>query len=374
MRYFIPWARPQHVEEYYLPQMISEIQGAMKVPIGDAVISTPDTCIAAETCEELFTPASPHNTLGLNGVEIFTNSSGSHHSLRKLDIRVSLILEATRKNGGIYLYANQKGCDGDRLMYDGSAMIIINGDLVAQGTQFSLTDVEVLTATVDLEEVRSYRFAPSRGLQAIQAPTYQRIETEFRLSSAHDDLDPTICPSEKIKARYHVPEEEIALGPACWLWDFLRRSNAAGYLVPLSGGIDSCSTAIIVFSMCRLIVQAIECGNKQVINDVRRIAGPYELGNWIPKTPQELMKHLLHTVYMGMATQSSKDTRSRAAELAKHIGAYHIDVNIDDVFNAQKNLLTKATGFEAKFRVHGGDIQSNLALQNVQARSRMVTA
>lgn len=35
--------------------------------------------------------------MGLNGVEIFTNSSGSHHELRKLHTRVNLILEATRK-------------------------------------------------------------------------------------------------------------------------------------------------------------------------------------------------------------------------------------------------------------------------------------
>ena len=85
---------------------------------------------------------------GFNGVEIFTNSSGSHHELRKLNTRVNLILEATRKAGGIYLYANQQGCDGDRLYYDGCAMIIINGEVVAQGSQFSLNDVEVVTATV----------------------------------------------------------------------------------------------------------------------------------------------------------------------------------------------------------------------------------
>ena len=43
--------------------------------------------------------ASPHVQMGLNGVEIFTNSSGSHHELRKLHTRVDLILEATRKVG-----------------------------------------------------------------------------------------------------------------------------------------------------------------------------------------------------------------------------------------------------------------------------------
>jgi len=40
---------------------------------------------------------SPHILMGLDGVEIFTNSSGSHHELRKLYRRVELIKEATLK-------------------------------------------------------------------------------------------------------------------------------------------------------------------------------------------------------------------------------------------------------------------------------------
>lgn len=63
----------------------------------------------------MFTPQSPHIALSLDGVEILTNSSGSHHELRKLDTRIELIKSATQKCGGIYLYANQRGCDGDRL-------------------------------------------------------------------------------------------------------------------------------------------------------------------------------------------------------------------------------------------------------------------
>lgn len=35
--------------------------------------------------------------MGLDGVEIITNSSGSHHQLRKLNHRVELIREATKK-------------------------------------------------------------------------------------------------------------------------------------------------------------------------------------------------------------------------------------------------------------------------------------
>ena len=51
MRFFTPWGRPRHVEEYYLPRIMQSLQGAVKVPIGDAVISTPDTCFGMETCE-----------------------------------------------------------------------------------------------------------------------------------------------------------------------------------------------------------------------------------------------------------------------------------------------------------------------------------
>ncbi|KAL6871195.1 NAD+ synthase [Trichoderma novae-zelandiae] len=368
-RFFTPWHRPRHVEMYNLPPQIQQQQGVRQVPIGDVILSLKDTTLAAETCEELFTPQAPHINMGLNGVEIFTNSSGSHHSLRKLNERISLIQEATRKNGGIYLYANQSGCDGDRLLYDGCSLIMVNGEIVAQGAQFSLEDVEVVTATVDLEEVRAHRCAPSRAFQAMQAPTYDRIEVDFRLT--HDTVRIMEIPTPTRPPRYHLPEEEIALGPACWLWDYLRRSKLAGYLVPLSGGIDSCATATIVYSMCRLVVQAVKDGNKEVIADVKRLAA---FSDKLPDTPEEFCNQIFHTIYMGMANQSSKETRQRAQDLANRIGSYHTDVNIDDTYHATKNLLTQGTGFEPKFKVHGGTNTENLALQNIQSRSRMVIA
>lgn len=88
-------------------------------------------------------------------------------------------------------------------------MIVVNGQVVAQGSQFSLDDVEVVTATVDLEEVRAFRCAPSRGLQAIRSPEYRRIETPFSLSSESDDLNPNLGPSPPCEVRYHLPEEEV---------------------------------------------------------------------------------------------------------------------------------------------------------------------
>jgi hypothetical protein len=40
--------------------------------------------------------------MGLDGVEIFTNSSGSHHELRKLNKRIDTIREATNKVNYLY--------------------------------------------------------------------------------------------------------------------------------------------------------------------------------------------------------------------------------------------------------------------------------
>lgn len=339
------------------------------MPIGDAIISTFDTTIAAETCEELFTPNAPHIAMSLDGVEIMTNSSGSHHELQKLHTRIKLMTNATEKCGGIYLYANQQGCDGDRLYYDGCAMIGVNGKIVAQGSQFSLNDVEVVTATVDLEEVRSFRCTPSRGLQAIQSEAYQRVEAPITLTADNADLNTEIRPSGVIDVRYHTPEEEIALGPACWLWDYLRRCGVSGFFLPLSGGIDSCATATIVYSMCRLVFDACLMGDKQVLKDTRRITGQSE--TWVPDNPQDLAYRIFHTCFMG-TENSSIDTRRRAKQLASAIGAYHLDLDIDNVVTAVRKLFSAVTGKIPRYSVHGGTKTENLALQNIQARMRMV--
>jgi NAD+ synthase (glutamine-hydrolysing) len=360
------------VQEYALPRLVQELQGARTVPFGDAIIATRDTVVGCETCEEAFVPDAPHIAQTLAGAEIITNSSGSHHELRKLDVRLNLILEGTRKTGGIYLYSNQQGCDGDRLGYDGCAMVCMNGRCISQGPQFSLSDVNVVTATLDLEEVRSYRYSPSRAIQANQAPEYPRIFADFSLSAPSDFLDLSIKPNAPRDIRYHSPWEEIALGPAVYMWDYIRRSGAAGILLPLSGGLDSCSVATIIFSMCREVLKAIQRGDKIVLKDCRRIAGAYEKPDWIPKSPQAICHNIFHTVYLGMETQSSAETRERAKTLSEAIGSYHLDTNIDPVFKALKGCLTEATGFVPKFKTEGGQPAESLALQNIQARSRMV--
>lgn len=53
-----------------------------------------------------------------------------------------------------------------------------------------------------------------------------------------------------------LPGNNLYIGPAIWLWDYLRRSGMAGFFLPISGGIDSASTACIVGCMCDLVIQS----------------------------------------------------------------------------------------------------------------------
>jgi NAD+ synthase (glutamine-hydrolysing) len=153
--------------------------------------------------------------------------------------------------------------------------------VIAQGTQFSLNDVEVVSATVDIEDVRSYRGRSSRNMQAAESGAYPRVEVEGTLSDGKHDAVLDVAAARAFTVIFHTPEEEIAyvsllpfildvfhlirslgtsLGPACWLWDYLRRSRTQGYFLPLSGGIDSCATAVIVSSMCRIVAEAARRG------------------------------------------------------------------------------------------------------------------
>ncbi|XP_042528514.1 glutamine-dependent NAD(+) synthetase isoform X1 [Dipodomys spectabilis] len=368
LRWFTPWARSRQTEEHFLPRMLQDVTNQDTVPFGDAVLATWDTCIGSEICEELWTPHSPHIDMGLDGVEIFTNASGSHHVLRKAHARVDLVTMATTKNGGIYLLANQKGCDGDRLYYDGCAMVAMNGSVFAQGAQFSLDDVEVLTATLDLEDVRSYRAEiSSRNLAASRVNPYPRVKVDFALSCSEDLLQPVSAP---VQWRYHSPEEEISLGPACWLWDFLRRSRQAGFFLPLSGGLDSAACACVVYSMCRQVCQAVASGNEEVLADVRVIL---DQSSYTPQDPQELCGRLLTTCYMA-SENSSQETCHRARELAGQIGSHHVGLSIDPAVRAVLGIFSLVTGKSPVFAAQGGSSRENLALQNVQARIRMVVA
>lgn len=126
---------------------------------------------------------------------------------------------------------------------------------------------------------------------------------------------------------------------------------------------------------------------------------------------QALADRLFVTMYMG-TVNSSAETARRAKCLATEIGAYHFQIIVDPVVSALKALFVAVTGVISahasprrtnsctcgacisrwigkhcaykrmhgiagktpRFASHGGSQAENLALQNIQARLRMVIA
>ncbi|XP_015896055.3 glutamine-dependent NAD(+) synthetase [Ziziphus jujuba] len=369
LRWFTAWKTKDQLVDFQLPYEISEALQQKRVPFGYGYIQFLDTAVAAEICEELFAPCPPHAELALNGVEVFMNASGSHHQLRKLDVRLRAFIGATHTRGGVYMYSNHQGCDGGRLYYDGCACVVVNGDLVAQGSQFSLKDVEVVVAQIDLEAVASLRGSISSFQEQASCKTIvPSVMVPYRLCQS---FNLKMGLSSPLKISYHCPEEEIAYGPGCWLWDYLRRSGASGFLLPLSGGADSSSVAAIVGCMCQLVVKEIANGDEQVKADAIRI-GHYTQGQF-PTDSREFAKRIFYTVFMG-SENSSEATKSRAKVLADEIGSWHLDISIDGVVSALLSLFQTVTGKQPRYKVDGGSNIENLGLQNIQARIRMVLA
>ena len=112
-----------------------------------------------------------------------------------------------------------KGCDGGRLYFDGCASICVNGDVVGQASQFSLNDVEVITAVIDLDDIRRHRHGTgSLQVQSSQSKQIPIIDLRhFSLRIPQDQIFSTVV-TRSMPARIPLPAEECALGPACWLW------------------------------------------------------------------------------------------------------------------------------------------------------------
>jgi NAD+ synthase (glutamine-hydrolysing) len=78
---------------------------------------------------------------------------------------------------------------------------------------------------------------------------YASLSGGINQSSGPDQID-------NFGIKLHTPMEEIALAPALWMWDYLRRTpRARGFFLPLSGGADSAAVAAIVASMARIVFE-----------------------------------------------------------------------------------------------------------------------
>ncbi|EFP04775.1 hypothetical protein CRE_30004 [Caenorhabditis remanei] len=273
-RWFVKWT--ETFKHYQMPLNSEFYFEQSYVPFGDGILESSDNVrVGFEICEELWSARSTNIRLSEQGVDIMCNGSGSHHILGKSNYRINqLILGSSAKVGGVYLYANHRGCDGDRVYYDGASTIAQNGDLLAQIHQFDIEDTVsfrilcvqkiiyfqcVTTAIVDLSDNSTFRQMKSsnRGNASDQI-TVVPIRFEGNMIGGVKFNEKCTEPITNVEELQLSPIAELCHGPPAYLWTYLRRSGMAGYFIPLSGGQDSSAVAAMVRLMCEKVCGAVK--------------------------------------------------------------------------------------------------------------------
>ncbi|KAH0481666.1 MAG: hypothetical protein KVP17_003786 [Porospora cf. gigantea B] len=292
-RYFAPWATDRVLEKYHLPDCVRRANHSAPhtCPIGIAAVQCLDASVCSEICEELWTPNSTHIDAALDGVDIISNGSGSHFAYGKIATRISLVVCSSAKTGAAYLYANQMGCDGTHLFYDGSSCIAANGKLVAIAPEGSYAeDVIVLTENVDLARIRSQRVATGSFAQQASTSNRRRLPrvnanifvTDVPMSMA---LPSPMFPLHKVNL-HEDPETEMAATVPLWLFDYLRKTGGShsGFYLTVSSAVEPVAMLCMLATMTENIF-----GARKKSPRLYEDAFTFDCSS-----PQELMGHMVH--------------------------------------------------------------------------------
>ena len=382
-----------------LPTFITKMNGQIRVPFGDksvieipldseSIVSSTSFKIGFEICEELWHSDAQHiNLFGKRGCHLVLNSSASYWEIRKLDRALNLMKTATFKSGGVYAFANLVGCDGGgRLCYYGRSLVMMNGDLIAMTTdkETIFNEIQTAIAYIDVNEVTQYRLQNNIRTKShkilgnnlifnsMEGNNYNSnvidIEKVVTININEFNILKTSKVSQKQINFSHFnlkPEQEIMNYCSLWLWDYLRRCigrGLEGFIVPLSGGLDSSSVVCLVYSLCTQLYQQMLNKNQQIIECLKII---FKDPNVVQKinSPKDICHKLLKCIYLS-TRYSGRDSHDRALSLAESVGSQFVAHNFDNIFE----LINSSVPLETKTDSNVVTLQK----QNVQARLRMV--
>jgi NAD+ synthase (glutamine-hydrolysing) len=343
-RWFKPWPKG----------IVSSVRvDGRRVPIGDLLFEVDGIRIGLEICEDAWVAERAGIDLARHGVDIVLNPSASHFSFGKHEIRNRFVLEGSRAFGAAYLYANLLGCEAGRIIYDGDTLIASHGEIVARGARFSYRDVEVVFGVIDIDR--------SRLIRRRQVSLEPRFDIGERLVVVSDvkltrDAKVTSAAIPVWEDSPTLKHEEFTRAVCLGLFDYLRKSRSEGFVVSLSGGVDSSAASALVALMVKgAIAQLGLAGFKQKLGYASWVKG-------VSKQSQ-IVEKILACVYQ--RTVNSSETTHRAAEtLACEIGASFLDLDISELVSGYESLVSKAMEVELSWKEH------DLVRQNIQARVR----
>ena len=224
------------------PQTVREITfDGKKIPFGPQILfqaeGMEELVVAAEICEDVWSPVPPSIQAALEGATVIVNCSASDETIGKDTYRRALISGQSARLISGYIYANAgEGESTTDLVFGGHNIIAENGTILKESSRYIN---EIIHSELDLQRITGER-RKNTTFQPLDEETLVRVpftveETKTFLTRTFPKK-PFVPSDEQTRAQRC---EEILTIQAMGLKKRLAHTNARTAVVGISGGLDS---------------------------------------------------------------------------------------------------------------------------------------
>ena len=224
------------------PQTVREITfEGKKIPFGPQILfqaeGMEELVMAAEICEDVWSPVPPSIQAALEGATVIVNCSASDETIGKDTYRRALISGQSARLISGYIYANAgEGESTTDLVFGGHNIIAENGTILKESSRYVN---EIIYSEIDLQRITGER-RKNTTFQPLDEETLVRVpftveETKTFLTRTFPKK-PFVPSDEQTRAQRC---EEILTIQAMGLKKRLAHTNARTAVVGISGGLDS---------------------------------------------------------------------------------------------------------------------------------------
>lgn len=224
------------------PQTVREITfEGKKIPFGPQILfqakGMEELVVAAEICEDVWSPIPPSIQAALEGATVIVNCSASDETIGKDTYRRALISGQSARLISGYIYANAgEGESTTDLVFGGHNIIAENGTILKESSRYVN---EIVYSEIDLQRITGER-RKNTTFQPLDEETLVRVpftieETKTFLTRTFPKK-PFVPSDEQTRAQRC---EEILTIQAMGLKKRLAHTNARTTVVGISGGLDS---------------------------------------------------------------------------------------------------------------------------------------
>ena len=224
------------------PQTVRAITfGGKKIPFGPQILfqaeGMEELVVAAEICEDVWSPVPPSIQAALEGATVIVNCSASDETIGKDTYRRALISGQSARLISGYIYANAgEGESTTDLVFGGHNIIAENGTILKESSRYVN---EIIYSEIDLQRITGER-RKNTTFQPLDEETLVRVpftieETKTFLTRTFPKK-PFVPSDEQTRAQRC---EEILTIQAMGLKKRLAHTNARTAVVGISGGLDS---------------------------------------------------------------------------------------------------------------------------------------